>query len=245
MGLVTGFLCISSLSVIGNQSIEVNEFRQTLVVLPLAELPSKSADLVKQASLKDREATTKKVVKATFDISPAAAPKIVAAIGQSIPEMASVAAATASELQPRQAAALARAAASAAPSMAGKIVQMVCGSVPGDYKDIAVNVAQVAPASGKEILDAVSEALPEMKAAINVSVLSYAGNITSVADVLEQAKSIARIAPIAKISTPSLIVVSNGSPAVPPYIQLSATPANVFPKNDGAVPFGGRAQVDP
>jgi len=245
-GLVSGFLCLSALSLAASESPEVNIFRKAFAGVTAKELPLKAASLVKAARAEDREETTKDVVRAALEIKSAAVLEIVNAIGRDVPEMASVAAATIGEQRPQQAAAAARAAALAAPSMAGRIVQAVCRSVPDDYRNIAVAVAQVVPASGKEILDGVSATVPAASASIKLSVLSYGGNVTSVADVLDQANSIPRTKALATDLPVTVATSAPGGPTVgPPFIPLTRTPANVGPANSGVVPAPARAQVAP
>src|SRR5262245_28108345 len=96
--------------------------KDILAKVPAAELPAKSAGLVREAKARDREAVTRDVVKSAVEINPAAAPLIVNAIAQSVPDMSAVAAGVAATQQPKQAAAIARAAAAVAPAKASKIV---------------------------------------------------------------------------------------------------------------------------
>src|ERR1039457_4111650 len=112
-GFILGFLCLSTLSLLGNDTAEANALRKTFASVPAAALPSKAAELVKQAKVQDRQATTINVVKAALDLKTAAGPEIVSAISRSVPAMAAVAAGTAGEQQPKQAALVARAAAAA------------------------------------------------------------------------------------------------------------------------------------
>src|SRR5215471_16793009 len=75
-------------------------YKDILAKVPAAELPAKSAELVKEAKARDREAVTRGVVKSAVEINPAAAPLIVNAIAQSVPDMAALAAGLAAAQQP-------------------------------------------------------------------------------------------------------------------------------------------------
>src|SRR5712671_6672773 len=59
--------------------------------VPAAELPAKAAQIIKDAKVRDREATTLNVVKVAVGMNPAAAPVIVGAIAREVPTMAPVA----------------------------------------------------------------------------------------------------------------------------------------------------------
>jgi hypothetical protein len=149
--------------------------------------------------------------------------------------MAPVAAGTAAAQQPKQASAIAKSAAAAAPKMAGKIVVAVCQAVPNDYRNVAVAVSQAVPGACKEILNAVAAALPDLKAFIEKALAGYESNVTSVATVLDSAKTDqTNPAPLAR-----------GPSVGPPFLPLSTTPANIPPSGSGNVPPGGRDYAAP
>lgn len=242
--LLAALVCLSSGSSFADDSKPVDVYHQTLSQATAAELPLKSAEMVKQAPKNDLTQATIRTVKAALDIKPASAPAIVAAISRSVPDAAPVAAGTAAEQQPKQAALVARAAAAAAPSKAGKIVEAVCRAVPNAYHSIAVSVAEVVPASGKEILDAVAAAVPGMKSLIQQTLLAYNGNVSSVAAVLDQAQSLAvakNNAGASAMATPLSLTPAGG----PSYIPLSGTPSDSSPGSGGVIPIGGRGYASP
>src|SRR5258708_7313483 len=69
--------------------------KQSLTGVSALELPAKAADLVAQASDKNKESLTVAVVRAVIGSNPSAAPAVVGAIARTTPSMASVAATTA------------------------------------------------------------------------------------------------------------------------------------------------------
>ena len=160
--------------------------------VPLAELPSKAAELVAAAKVKDQAKTTVDVVKAAIGLNPAAAAAIVGAIAASTPSVAAIAAATAARLLPEQAALLAQIAATAAPKMAGKIVEAVCKVAPKAYLAIAEAVAAVVPGATREILAGVAAALPALRSAIN-NVLANYKDKTAIPSVSQLLKEVANL----------------------------------------------------
>lgn len=222
----------------GKDAPKANLFKETLAVVPAAELPAKAADLVLQAKARARQNVTVNVVKAAVRINPPAAPVIVGAIARAVPEMASVAAGTAAAEQPKQASAIAKAAAAAAPSKAGEIVMAVCRAVPSAYQEIAVAVSQALPDASKEIVDGVGSGVPHLKRPIEKVMAGYSGNVPSVADTLYQAEKISQ----AQRSFPTVV---RGPAVGPPYIPLSQTPTYVTPSTSGEVPTGGRNYASP
>ncbi len=216
-------------------------YKSILSQVPAAELPAKSAGLVKDARARDRESVTRDVVKSAVEINPAAAPLIVSAIARAVPDMAPLAAGVASAQQPKQAAAIARAAAAIAPATADKIVIAVCRAVPNDYRNIAVAVAQAVPGSGSEVLKAVATVMPDLQPGIDRVLASYGNNLPSVGAVLD-----ARLSPGGQGAGDSLpISLARGPTIGPPFIPLSGTPTNVTPATSGNVPPGGRDYAPP
>jgi len=245
---VCSLICLGTFNLMGSDASKADPVRETLIHFPAAELPAKAADLIKQTKSSGRESMTIKVVKSALDLNPAAAPAVVGAIARALPELAAVAAGTAAGQQPKQAGIIARSAAAVAPTKAGKIVAAVCRAVPNDFRNIALSVSQVVPAADKEILEAIASAIPDLKPSIQQALLAAKGELTSMADLLDQVK--------VNPTTPAKALVADGSilspvrsargPAVgPPYIPLSATPGNVNPGNSGEVPAGGRGYAAP
>lgn len=228
----------------GKDAPKANPFKETLAVVPAAELPAKSADLVLQAKARARQTVTVNVVKAAVSINPAAAPAIVGAIARTVPEMASVAAGTAAAEQPKQASAIAKAAAAAAPSKAGEIVMAVCRAVPSAYQEIAAAVSEALPDASKEIVSGVGSGVPHLKRPIEKAMAGYSGNVPSVTVTLSQAEKISQ----AQRSFPTVLGASpmtRGPASGPPYIPISQTPTNVTSGTSGQVPPGGRNYAAP
>ena len=255
MKTITSFVCsfifLGALNLIAADSVKPDAARETLSHVPAAELPAKAAEMIKQTKPSGQEAMTVKVVKSALDINPAAAPAVVGAVARALPDMASVAAGTAAGQQPKQASVIARSAAAAAPTKAGKIVAAVCRSAPSNFRNIAIAVSQVVPGSGKEILEAIGLAIPDLKPFIVQALAASKGNVSSVAEVLDQSvvnssaqsqsKTVVAVDPV--VTSP---IRSARGPAVgPPYIPLSGTPGNVDPGNSGEVPTGGRGYAAP
>jgi hypothetical protein len=211
-------------------------YKDLLAKVPAAELPAKSAGLIKDAKARDREVVTRDVVKSAVELNPAAAPLIVSAIAQVVPDMAALAAGVAAAEQPKQAAAIARAAAAVAPAKASKIVVAVCRAVPNDYRNIAVAVAQAVPGSGQEVLKAVAIVRPDLQPGIDRVLVSYGNNLPTVGAVLDANLTAGNGLPVS---------LARGPAVGPPYIPLSGTPTNVTPGGSGDVPPGGRDYAKP
>jgi hypothetical protein len=232
----------------GEDAPKAYTFSQSLAAAPTAELPAKAADLVAQATSRDRHATTIDVVKGALAINPAAAPYIVSTIARAVPDMAPVAVGAAAAEQPRQARAIAKAAAAAAPSKAGKIVVAVCRAVPSDYRNIVVAVFEAVPGSGNEIVRAVAAALPELRPGIEQTLAGCGRYVASMSATLDQA---ATVSPAATAATPppwagTLPPLMVRDPVVAPsYWPLTKTPTNVMPGTSGPAPPGGRNYATP
>lgn len=226
--LALSALCLGPLSL---DAKDAKDYNQILRSVPAAELPAKSADLVKKAKVRDWGNTTVGVVQAGVKISPVNAPAIVGAIAKAVPDMASIAASTAALEQPKQAAAIARAAAAAAPSRAGKIVTAVVRAVPTENRAIAVAVAESVPGAGREVLSGVAAAQPALRPLL---ASATAATPSEVGKVLDQALKPTAAGPFPQGPT-------IGAPYVPP----SGTPNNVTPETSVAVPPGGRDYTAP
>jgi hypothetical protein len=213
-----------------------------------AELPAKSAELVLNASARERAQTTMDAVKAAVPLNPAAAPAIVGSIAQACPDMAAIAAATAITMVPDQAAAIASAAAAAVPAKAGKIVEAMCHVLPAQYQKIANAVAEAVPGAGKDILTGVSAAIPALKDPIKQVLLGYNGNVPSVSSVLDQVKSTTQLT---AATTLPLNQTTMNSPILadpvsgPPYVPNPPHYNNLNPGSGNQVPVGGRNYASP
>jgi hypothetical protein len=217
--------------------------RQTLSAVPMAELPAKAADIVRNAKVRDRGFVTVDVVEAALAINPNAAPTVVAAIAKAVPDMASIAAGKAAELRPNRAAEIGRAAAAAAPSKAAKIAAAVSRAAPAEYRNVAVAVAHAAPGNGAQILRAIASVFPELKPAIDGALAANLKTTPTVASVLDSAKPVT--------VTDSGAVAADGTPPVrgpavaPPYVPGSGSGPNVTTSTSGTVPRGGRNYATP
>lgn len=234
---------VSGSSLLAAQSGKPSPLKQALGQVPMAEMPAKAAQLVKDTNSRDRAAVAVQAVRAGLELSPTAAPTLVAAIAKAAPETAPAVAATAAQEQPQSAALIARAAAAAAPSKAGKIVAAVCRAVPAEYKKVAIAVAQVVPGAGKEILNGVGSAIPELKPAISAALAQYGKNPPSVTAVLDSPALASSSSP----GTTGLGSSSNprGPTVAPPYVPYSGTTSGLTPSDSGPVPRGDRDYASP
>ena len=210
-------------------------FRAELKSVPVAEVPARAAVWVAAAPFAKRDGVTTEVVRLAVKAHPTIAPAIVGSIAKQCPSTAPAAAGTAARLQPKQIRSIAQAAAAAAPAEAGRIVQALCTAVPTAYREVALIVARVCPAATEEILAGVSTALPTLKAGLDSAIASYAGQLFSVAAVLD------RISPPAPDLNNSVV---RGPTIGAPFIPLSSTPTNT-PPGGGEVPPGGRDYARP
>jgi hypothetical protein len=228
-------VCLCPFNLSAAEAVKINPYTGKLSSVAPAELPAKSAELVKAAKNRDREATTISVVKAALGLNPAAAAPIVGAIARTVPDMAAVAAGTAAAEQPKQASAIAKAAAAAAPGKAGKIVAAVCAAVPNDYRAIAIAVAEAVPTSGKEILKAVEAAVPALRPYIEKELATYGLSVPPVGDTLALATAAQGKADAGNAAL--LGAKGSGGPAV---IPPSNPNPNGPPNTSGNTPPGGR-----
>jgi hypothetical protein len=241
--LVLAFIVTVAVGAKAGETAKSNPFLGTLSAATSAELPGKAADLVSQATAKERLQTTIDVVNAAIPLNPAAARAIVGSIAHSSPEMAATAAATAAALLPDQAATIASVAAAAAPGQAAKIVEAVCLVAPQNYKEIAEAVAEIVPGSAKEILTAVATAVPSLKNSINQILIADNGSVASVNDVLAQATPDSGkgsgLGSLGMDSQPNLSHGSSGTPIV-----LGGTPLSVSAGGGSTVPPSGRSELN-
>lgn len=223
--LLLSALCLGPLSSTAKDS---KDYTQILRSVPAAELPAKSADLVKNAKVRDWGNTTVSVVQSGVKISPVSAPAIVGAIAKAVPDMASIAASTAALEQPKQAAAIARAAAAAAPSKAGKIVTAIVRVVPDESRTVAVAVTEAVPGAGREVLGGVAAAQPALRPALASVTPASASEVDKIL------KDIQAAGP-----------QPQGPTIGAPYLPPSGTPNNVTTNTSAPVPPGGRNYTAP
>lgn len=235
-----------ALRTVAKDEVSSATLKKALGSVPVAELPAKAVQLVSQAKLSDRQATTVETVKTAVNLRPAAAPAIVGAIARAVPEMAALAAGVAASEQPKQTEAIARAATGAAPSRVTEIVASLCRAVPNQYRNVAVAAAQILPGAGREILAGVSTGLPGLRPSIENALAKQTGTAPSLTEVLDQAANSSdgklTTAATTPVAAPSF---SRGPTISGPYIPLSNTPTNVTTGTSGDVPPGGRDYARP
>lgn len=123
---------------------QVKDIKNTVLGVPVPEMPAKAVELVIKAEKKDRQAVAVTAVRAIVMKHRAAAPVVIAAISKAVPEVAPVIAVAAAEIANDQAPAIARAAAVAAPAQAPQISSAISSAVPAQ----SVAVARVVPSVG-------------------------------------------------------------------------------------------------
>lgn len=100
---------------------QVQEIKNTVLSVPVPEMPAKAVELVTNADKEDRQAVAITAVRAIVKKHRAAAPVVVAALSKAAPELAPVLALEASKLAPDQKTYIVRSASIAAPAQAGEI----------------------------------------------------------------------------------------------------------------------------
>lgn len=235
--LAAAVACTVAVVAVAEDNIAANPVLGTLSTLTAVEMPAKASDLVTQADAKHLKQTTVDVVKAAVGLNPAAAPVIVGSISHATPAVAATASATAVGLVPNQVLAIARAAAAAAPSKAGAIVEAICRVLPAEYEAVAVAVAEVVPGAGREILAGIATALPQLKTAIDQTLVNYQGNIPSVSTVLAQVVQTQTAIGLASLGSGTSQDVRGPSQG-PPSVPIVGTPIIINPGTGGQVPTG-------
>jgi hypothetical protein len=139
---------LSVASVQALTSIQVQEIRQTILSVPVPEMPAKAAEVVVNANKKDRQAVAVTAVRAVVSKHRAAVPLVISAVSRVAPEVAPAIAVAASELATDQAAAFAHAAAMAAPVQAHEISAAVAKAVPAKADTVVAAVAPVVSTRG-------------------------------------------------------------------------------------------------
>ena len=140
------FVAIATFTVTSSKaltSIQVQEIKNTVLGVPVPEMPAKAAELVQKAERKDRQAVAVTAVRAVIMKHRAAAPFVIAAVSKAAPEIASAEAVAAVQVVSDQAPAIARAAATSAPKQAAEISAAVGTAVPAQASAVATSVSQV------------------------------------------------------------------------------------------------------
>ena len=233
LALAVGLTAVIGINASAKDTTKNSQLTKALKSVPVASLPAKAAELVKQAKAEERQTTTIGVVKAVVESNPTLTVEVVAAIAKAAPDMASLAASTAAILEPKQAAMIVKAAVEAAPSQVGDIVQAVCRATPSEYRTVAVAASEAAPTSSKEIVAAVSSAIPSMKSSIDQSMKVYGGSVPSVAIVLDQTRVGTRTTPSLVSMTPSSIYTAKPPAKGPPNRPVGGGTTEIQPTNGG------------
>lgn len=190
------------------KSFDYASLKKTVSAVAIPELPARAAQLVKEASGQDREATAVAVTRVVIERKSTLAAPVVGAIAAAQPEIAASVAAAAAAQEPRQVGVITKAAVSAAPSQAGKIVNAICRKLPAKYGVAALAASQAAPDASKEILDGIASAVPVLKTLIASSTLeNFAGSSTlSVSDVIARTQGLVeKAAQMEKVSSGTLL----------------------------------------
>lgn len=129
----------------------VSTINKTIKEAPAADLPAKAAEIVTQASKKEKEAVAVAVVRAAVAKKPASAVPVVSSVVKAAPSTAPAVAAAAAKLAPDQLEAIATAAALGAPDLAEKIVAAVADVYPKDEERVAKAVMLAVPQAQAKI----------------------------------------------------------------------------------------------
>ena len=128
------------------------------------ELAAKAAQLVAQASEKDKEGVALATVEAVISKHPGAAPEVVAAICKVAPATSASVAAAAATLVPYDASEIAIAASKAAPAQAARIAVAVAKVAPRDRFKIAAAVINAVPLASTKVAESLATTFPNDKA---------------------------------------------------------------------------------
>jgi hypothetical protein len=104
---------------------QAKQIKQSVLTVPVPEMPAKAAELVTKAEKKDREAVALTVVRAVAFKHKAAAPLVISAVSKVAPDLAPAIAAAATEVVRDQAVAIHAAATTAAPQQRASITRAV------------------------------------------------------------------------------------------------------------------------
>jgi len=119
---------------------QVQGVKNTVLGVPVPEMPAKAAELVKAADKKDRQAVAVVAVRAIVAKHRAAAPLVISAVAKAAPDLAAFVAVAAAEVVHEQAPMIARAAVASSPSLASEIKQAVSVAVPAQAALVASSV---------------------------------------------------------------------------------------------------------
>ena len=136
---------------------QVQEIKNTVLSVPVPEMPAKAAELVTKAEKKDRQAVAITAIRAIVMKHRAAAPVVVAAVSKAAPELAPVVALEASKLAPDQKTYIVRSASIAAPTQARQVAQVASSATqvtPSGNVNIGTRgSAAQTPATGTVTID--------------------------------------------------------------------------------------------
>ena len=104
---------------------QVTEIKNTVLSVPVPEMPAKAAELVTKAEKKDRQAVAITAVRAIVMKHRAAAPVVVAAVSKVAPDLAPVITLEATRIAPEQRNYIVRSATLAAPAQATQVATVV------------------------------------------------------------------------------------------------------------------------
>jgi hypothetical protein len=141
--MIAAVIAALAISITSAQALtykQVQEIKETVLGVPVPEMPAKAAELVTRAEKKDRHATAVTAVRAIIIKHRAAAPLVISAVSKAAPDLASAVAVAAAEVAHEQARAIAHAASTAAPEQAREIQMAVSKSVPVASTTIAASV---------------------------------------------------------------------------------------------------------
>lgn len=149
MATLAAILAFGAVSASALTSSQVQTIKNSVLGVPVPEMPAKAAQLVKEAGAKDKQAVAATAVKAVVAKHPAAAPLVISAISKVAPEIAPAIAAVAAELSQEQAPLIARAAVVAAPGQASAVSTAVSLAAPKRATVVANAVGAVGASSAR------------------------------------------------------------------------------------------------
>ena len=149
--LLVGLTCFVTSPAQALTEKEVSAINKTITEAPAADLPARAAEMVTQATKKEKEAVAVAVVRAAIAKKPASAVSVVSSVVKAAPSTAPAVAAAASKLAPDQVEAIATAAALAASEVADKIVAAIADVYPNLEERVAKAVMLAVPQAQAKI----------------------------------------------------------------------------------------------
>ena len=149
--MLASLTCFATSPVQALTEKEVSTINTTIKEAPAADLPVKAAEMVTQATKKEKEAVAVAVVRAAIAKKPASAVPVVSSVVKAAPATAPAVVAAATKLAPDQMEAIAVAAALAAPELADKIVAAIADVYPKAEERVAKAVMLAVPQSQAKI----------------------------------------------------------------------------------------------